>query len=395
MINILFGGGLFSLPWWGYALLALSITHVTIACVTLYLHRGQTHRAIILSPAVSHVMRFWLWLNTGMVTKEWVAVHRKHHHVVETEHDPHSPRHQGLLNVLFKGTEMYRNESVNKETLKVYGQGTPRDWLERNLYAKRTLAGIILLFVIQYILFGLGGITVWAVQMMWIPFFAAGVINGAGHAVGYRNFDTPDDSTNLVNFGIIIGGEELHNNHHAFPGSAKFSLKPWEFDIGWVYIKILQKCKLAVVRQVASPKIQMPQNNLDLEAAKILFRDHVHVMAEYINAVMRPIFFNELSKAKTQINDYNLLKKAKHAFFNHRTRIRLNEHKKLEEVLHANQAMQTAYEFKHLLQTLWHAHRNDHEKLKEALLEWCSQAEETGLVALKDFALRMKGTKAI
>lgn len=391
--DILLGNGLFDLPWWGYIAVALVITHITIVCVTLYLHRGQTHRALTFHPVLSHAMRLWLWLTTGMQTKEWVAIHRKHHHTVETKDDPHSPRHLGLLNVLFKGTEMYRLESANKETLEVYGQGTPCDWAEKNLYKKYQYSGIVLILPIQYALFGFAGIAVWAVQMMWIPFFAAGVINGAAHAVGYRNFDTPDDSTNLLNLGILIGGEELHNNHHAFPGSAKLSVKSWEFDIGWAYIRILQALGLATVRNLASPKIQMPREVMDIKAVKILFHDRVHVMAEYISTVMRPVFSNEIKKAKTHIKYYYLLKKAKHAFLSHQARVQSCEYKRLQKILRCNPALQTAYEFRHLLQDLWHQHRNDHEKLQEALLEWCAKAESTGLETLKSFALRMKGPK--
>lgn len=245
-------GGLLALPWWGIVIAVLIFTHITIISVTIYLHRCQTHRAVELHSWVSHFFRFWLWLTTGMKTMEWVAIHRKHHACVEKKEDPHSPVVKGILSVLFAGTELYRVEAKNKETLAQYGQGTPDDWLERNLYSHHCKIGIGTLFIVDITLFGMIGITVWAIQMMWIPFFAAGVINGVGHYWGYRNFETHDNSTNIFPWGILIGGEELHNNHHQFASSAKFSNEWWEFDIGWLYIKLLEWMNLARVKRVHS-----------------------------------------------------------------------------------------------------------------------------------------------
>ncbi|RPI41117.1 MAG: acyl-CoA desaturase, partial [Betaproteobacteria bacterium] len=227
--------GILDLPWWGYVVVVLATTHVTIASVTIFLHRHQAHRALELHPVASHFFRFWLWLTTGMVTKEWAAIHRKHHAKCETAEDPHSPIIYGIRKVLLEGTELYRAESKNRETMERYGHGTPDDWLERNLYSKYSARGIVVLLVLNLVLFGPIGATMWAVQMLWIPFFAAGVINGLGHYWGYRNFQSADTSTNIVPWGILIGGEELHNNHHAYATSAKLSNKWYEFDIGWLY----------------------------------------------------------------------------------------------------------------------------------------------------------------
>src|SRR5215212_693088 len=248
--------GLMPLPWWGYVVVALVFTHITIACVTIFLHRSQAHRALDLHPSVSHFFRFWLWLTTGMVTKEWVAIHRKHHAKAETPDDPHSPQTRGINKVFWQGSELYRAEAKNQETLDKYGQGTPDDWLERNLYTPYSWQGVGVMMAVNLMLFGPIGLTIWAIQMIWIPITAAGIINGIGHYWGYRNFGCADASKNIVPWGIVIGGEELHNNHHAFGSSAKLSSTWYEFDIGWMYIRILQILHLAKVRKVA-PRLKL------------------------------------------------------------------------------------------------------------------------------------------
>ena len=242
-------GGLLHLPWWGYVLVGLGLTHVTIVSVTVYLHRHQAHRAVDLHPVASHFFRFWLWLTTGMVTREWVAIHRKHHAKCETPEDPHSPQTRGIATVLWQGAELYQAEAANRETLEQYGHHTPDDWLERNVYARYPILGVSVMLVADYLLFGFAGVALWGVQMLWIPFWAAGVINGLGHWWGYRNYETVDASRNISWLGVLIGGEELHNNHHAFPTSAKFSIRWWEFDIGWLYIRLFQLLGLARVRR--------------------------------------------------------------------------------------------------------------------------------------------------
>ena len=259
--------GILDLPWWGYIVVALVFTHLTITAVTIYLHRHMAHRALDLHPAVTHVFRFWLWLSTGMTTIQWVAVHRKHHAFVETEDDPHSPQVAGIKKVLFDGVELYRTETRNQETMDKYGHGCPDDWIERNVYVPLSGRGYYIMLAINLILFGPIGLTIWAVQMIWIPFFAAGVVNGIGHWWGYRKFETADTSTNIVPWGILIGGEELHNNHHAFASSAKFSCQPWEFDIGWLYIRILSALGLARVKKIA-PKPVLNRAKVEADEPK-------------------------------------------------------------------------------------------------------------------------------
>ena len=286
------------LPVWAYVLITLLLTHITIAGVTIYLHRNQTHRAVDLHPLVSHFFRFWLWLTTGMRTRDWVAVHRKHHAMVETGDDPHSPQYYGIKKVLFDGVDLYRREIARPETLDSYGHGTPADWLERNLYSRFNSLGITLLFVIYFLLFGFIGITLWAVQMVWIPFFAAGVINGVGHWRGYRNFESQDTSTNIVPFGVLIGGEELHNNHHAFPGSARFSSKWFEFDLGWQYIRTMQSLGLARVRKLA-PKLVIDFNKrlADLDTVRAIVANRLQVMTDYAHVVVKRVYKQEKIEA--------------------------------------------------------------------------------------------------
>jgi len=278
--------GLLDLPWWGYVLTALALTHITIASVTIYLHRHQAHRALELHPVASHFFRFWLWLTTGTVTKEWASIHRKHHAKCETADDPHSPQILGIKKVLLEGAELYRKEAKNQETLEKYGRGTPDDWLERNLYSKHSMLGIMLMLVIDVLLFGPIGITVWAVQMIWIPVTAAGIINGAGHYWGYRNFQPADASTNIVPWGILIGGEELHNNHHAYIGSAKLSSKWYEFDIGWLYIRSLAALGLAKVKRVA-PKVHLntAKTVCDIDTLHAVMANRYEVMAKYAKSL--------------------------------------------------------------------------------------------------------------
>ncbi|MFP5406683.1 MAG: acyl-CoA desaturase, partial [Gammaproteobacteria bacterium] len=274
--------GVVSASWWQIVVFTLALTHVTIAAVTIYLHRCQAHRALDLHPVVSHFFRFWLWLTTGMVTREWAAIHRKHHARCETSDDPHSPVRWGLQKVLLEGSELYRAEAKNTETIAKFGHGTPDDWIERNLYTRRSGLGVVLMLAIDVLLFGAIGLTVWAVQMLWIPVWAAGVVNGLGHARGYRNFDCPDAATNLVPWGILIGGEELHNNHHTFASSAKLSVKWYEFDIGWMYIRILSFLRLASVRRtVPKPKLVEARHVIDLATVQAVVAHRYDVMAHY------------------------------------------------------------------------------------------------------------------
>src|SRR5918993_1075961 len=327
--------GWFDLPWWGLVLAALALTHITIAAVTIYLHRHQAHRALELHPLPSHFFRFWLWLTTGMVTKEWAAIHRKHHAKVETADDPHSPQVHGINRVLWLGVFLYVKESANKETMERYGHGTPDDWIERNVYTPNSVWGLWLMGAINIALFGLiPGMLILLTQIVWIPFWAAGVINGIGHFFGYRSYDVADASTNIVPWGILIGGEELHNNHHAFASSAKLSSKWYEFDIGWMYIRILELLGLAMVKRVApTPRFAEPKAAVDLDT---------------LHAVIAN---------------------------------RYDEH---------SRALSTALAMRHELAALWERSSASKEQLLRQLQDWCRRAETSGIAPLVDFSQRLR-----
>lgn len=402
MLNdLIYGNGvLAAMPVWVYIVITLLLTHLTITCVTLFLHRSQAHRAVTFHPLVTHCMRFWLWLTTGMITRQWVAVHRKHHAKVETHDDPHSPCVKGIFHVLLKGTELYRQETMDKESMRLYGTGTPNDWIEQRLYSKHSMLGVILVLIIQYILFGFVGVSIWAVQMLWIPLFAAGIINGAAHYWGYRNFDTPDNSTNISSIGLIIGGEELHNNHHAYPGAAKFSTKAWELDVGWLYIKALQALRLAQIKRVPSlPLSQQPETPLmahSKDAKKLgllLLNSRLHIMAEYMHHVMHPTFRTEIINAHSE-SYRSLLKYVRKNLFRHKKHTTpYDEEKhcmKLAEVLRTNDKLAIVCEYKNRLQAICKQHHCDYENLHQALLDWCHQAEKTGLDALQSFVQKIK-----
>jgi len=382
--------GLLALPWWAYIVVGLVLTHITIVSVTIFLHRCQAHRALTLHPVASHFFRFWLWLTTGMRTKEWVAVHRKHHAKTETAEDPHSPHVAGIHKVLWEGTELYRQEARNPRTLELYGRGTPDDWLERKLYTPHPMVGVSLLAVIDAVLFGIYGVTLWAVQMMWIPFFAAGVINGLGHYWGYRNFEGQDGSTNLTNIGILIGGEEMHNNHHAFPSSARFSNKWWEFDIGWMYIRILAALGLARVKKVAPrPITRENQHRIDADTARAIIAGRLYIMAQYAKRVTLPVFRDQLRLADVPYR--TMLKNIRHALVREESRLDKHLRERLHEALRHNEALHTVYEHRRRLQALWGRTHESHEKISHALQEWCHQAEATGLKVLQDFARGLRG----
>ncbi|MDQ3796549.1 MAG: fatty acid desaturase [Pseudomonadota bacterium] len=382
--------GLLVLPWWGYLIVALVLTHITIVSVTIFLHRCQAHRALTLHPIASHFFRFWLWLTTGMITKQWVAVHRKHHAKTETAEDPHSPHIKGIHKVLWEGAELYRAEARNAETLKAYGRGTPDDWLERHVYSAHPVLGVTLLAIVDLLLFGIYGITLWAVQMMWIPFFAAGVVNGLGHFWGYRNFESPDGSTNLTNFGILIGGEEMHNNHHAFPTSARFSNKWWEFDIGWMYIRMFSILGLAKVKRVAPrPVILESKDGIDTDTARAVISARLHVMAQYAKRVTLPVFRAQLRFGHVP-NRY-ALRKVRHALVREESRMDTQLKAKLQETLLHHEPLRTVHEYRVKLQALWGRTHESHEQVSQALQDWCRQAEATQFQVLQDFARSLRG----
>jgi stearoyl-CoA desaturase (delta-9 desaturase) len=386
--------GLFDLPWWGYVLVALGLSHVTIASVTIFLHRHQAHRALELHPIASHLFRFWLWFTTGMVTKEWVAIHRKHHAKTETAEDPHSPQIYGIERVLFEGTELYRAESKNAETLEKYGHGTPDDWIERNLYSKHVVLGISIMLLIDLALFGPIGLTIWAVQMLWIPFFAAGVINGIGHYWGYRKFAPNDTSTNIVPWGILIGGEELHNNHHAYVTSAKLSSKWWEFDIGWMYIRVLETLGLAKVRKIA-PKIRfnLAKTRCDAETLQAVITHRYHVLAKFAKS-LKQTAVEEIrhlrARATPGLKDSRALEAVKHWLQRDAGELPEKERAALDQALHSSKVLSTIYSMRQDLAALWSRSTASKEQLVKQLEDWCRRAEESGISALQEFSRMLR-----
>jgi len=384
--------GLIALPWWGYIIVALILTHITIAAVTIYLHRHQAHRALDIHPVVGHFFRSWLWLTTGMVTKEWAAVHRKHHAKVETPDDPHSPRQFGIRKVMWQGAELYRNESKNLETMEKYGHGTPDDWLERNLYTRHSGKGIALMFAVDVALFGPIGITIWATQMIWIPIFAAGIINGVGHYWGYRNYEVSDASTNIVPWGILIGGEELHNNHHTFGSSAKFSSKWWEFDIGWLYIQTMKALGLARVKKIP-PELtcDSAKQHIDVDTVKAVITARFLVMSQFAREVMQHVHREELKKAdRADRESWTLLKRARRLMVREAGLLDEASRKWLDTVLENNGTLKTVYVMKQKLQDVWQRSAATQEHLLQALQEWCREAEATGIEALHHFSQKLR-----
>ena len=382
--------GLFDLPLWGYAVVVLALTHVSIAAVTIFLHRHQAHRALDLHPLVSHFFRFWLWLTTGMKTKEWVAVHRKHHAKCESVDDPHSPQVVGIKKVLWLGVMLYRREARKAETLAKYAHGTPDDWLERNVYERFCLAGMLSLLLIELVLFGLAGVAVWGVQILWIPFWAAGVINGIGHYWGYRNYECADASTNIVPWGIIIGGEELHNNHHTWPSSAKLSSKRWELDVGWLYICLLSVLGLARVKKIApTPQVTAIKPIVDMDTLRAILTNRFRVMAYYCKDVLLPVLREERRHLSTSAQ--GLFKHARRLLVRDETLLDHQARAKLDELLSVSKRLKIAYVYKQRLQQIWKRSTVDHDALLFALREWCRQAEAAGISVLQDFARGLRG----
>jgi stearoyl-CoA desaturase (delta-9 desaturase) len=381
--------GLLELSWWQLLLVTLALTHVTIAAVTIYLHRAQAHRGLDLHPAVAHFFRFWLWLTTGMVTAEWVAVHRRHHARCETAEDPHSPQVLGLCKVLLEGSELYRAAAADTALVERYSHGTPRDWVERNVYGRMRWQGVGLMLVIDYILFGAAGVAVWAVQMLWIPWWAAGVINGVGHYYGYRNFASPDAATNIVPWGILVGGEELHNNHHAFPSSAKLSSRPWEFDIGWLYIRALEVAGLARVRRVApTPHFSPSKTTVDLDTLKAVFTNRMHVLADYARDVIRPVSRRELCGEDAACR--RLYRQAKRLLTREESRLDPVSRERLAQLLQRSQTLAIVVEYRKRLQDLWDRTAASPDAMLQSLQEWCRQAEASGIRALAEFARSLR-----
>jgi stearoyl-CoA desaturase (delta-9 desaturase) len=385
--------GLLKFSIWGYVWSALLLTHVTIAAVTIFLHRCQAHRGLTLHPAVSHFFRFWLWITTGMVTREWVAVHRKHHAKCEQDEDPHSPQRSGIARVLFGGALLYRREAANKETIDAYGRGTPDDWLERNVYSQFRYSGIGSMLVADLLLFGaVAGFAVWLVQMIWIPFWAAGVINGVGHYWGYRNFETHDASRNIVPWGIIIGGEELHNNHHAYGVSARLSNKWWEFDIGWLYIRLLETLKLAEVRRVAPKTMFADDRPIDKETLKAVVANRFHILKLYGNRVVSPVVRAECQSATG--GALRKLQGVRKLIVREGLELDAQLREKLMDALNTNQRVRTIYEFKQRLKSLWNHTVKDSADPLQRLQAWCADAEKSGIAALEQFAQQLRAYRS-
>jgi stearoyl-CoA desaturase (delta-9 desaturase) len=387
-------GGFLQLSWWQVILVTLVLTHITIAAVTIYLHRSQAHRGLDLHPAVSHFFRFWLWLTTGMVTREWVAIHRKHHAKCEREGDPHSPMIYGIDRVLWKGAELYREEAANEETVKRFSHGTPDDWMERNVYSRHTTLGIFTMLAIDLLLFGALGLTVWAVQMAWIPFWAAGVVNGLGHYIGYRNFSSPDTSTNLFPIGIIIGGEELHNNHHAYGTSAKFSSKWYEFDIGWGYIRILQALRLAQVKKVA-PKLKLVREKSDSVTEQTLQGVITHryeIMARYASMLRQSVQseIKRLTQAGASDQERELLQKVQSRLGQADLALNPQEKLELDNMLSQNTMLAKLVHMREELYRVWTSSTASSEQLLGDLQQWCQHAQQSGIQSLEQFALRLR-----
>jgi stearoyl-CoA desaturase (Delta-9 desaturase) len=387
----MFSSGLLNLPWWGDVLACVVLVQITIAGVTLYLHRCQAHRALDMHPALSHFFRFWLWLTTGMITKEWAAIHRKHHAKCETEDDPHSPRIHGINKILWGGVVLYVKESYKKDVIERYGHSTPDDWLERNIYTPLNKWGIAVAAAIDVLLFGpLAGALIWGVQMLWIPFWAAGVINGIGHYFGYRNFQTEDDSTNIVPWAAWIGGEELHNNHHAYPTSAKFSIRPYEFDLGWLYIRIGQAMGLITVRKQA-PQVKLDPSKWEVDAATLqaVIAHRFDVMANYTKS-MKLASHLEIERLRSKGDDYAPVQAIRKWWHRDQAVVPPAHRARIAQVLETSPDLKTTWSMREELRGIWERSTLSTEQLVNQLKDWCERAEKTNILPLVQFSHRLR-----
>jgi stearoyl-CoA desaturase (delta-9 desaturase) len=386
--------GFWNLSVWQLVLFTLGMTHVTMLSVTIFLHRHQAHRALDLHPVASHFFRFWLWLTTGQVTKEWAAIHRKHHAKCEQPDDPHSPHVYGIKTVLLQGYELYRKEAQNKDTLARFGHGTPNDWIERQLYSRFSFAGVALMLLLDLTLFGAAGLAVWAVQMAWTPVMAAGIVNGAAHFWGYRNFEAPDASTNISPWGILIAGEELHNNHHTYPTSAKLSVKPYEFDIGWMYISLLQRVGLARVKKIP-PRLALGTLRpvADEHTLEALIQNRYELMAGYARG-MRQALRAEVEALKARSADASVLKAARHWLHRDTEKVPEAVAAHLAVVRAASPVLDKMVLMREELRQLWLNRSHTREQLALDLQAWCQRAEASGIAALQEFSLRLRAARA-
>lgn len=384
-------GGLTGLVWWELLIVLLVFTQLTIFSVTLYLHRSQAHRGVDFHPVLNHFFRFWTWLTTSMITREWVAIHRKHHAKVETEEDPHSPQTKGIGNVFWRGVELYREARGQRADIEQYGKGAPDDWIERHVYTPHANLGPTLLLLINATLFGLPGVALWAIQMAWIPFWAAGVINGLGHWWGYRNFESSDTSTNLTPWGVWVGGEELHNNHHAFPSSARFSMRRWEVDIGWIVIKGMEKVRLAKVLRVAPtldirPNIAVP----DADTLKALLSHRFQAMTDYQRNVLKPALKEEAAQAGAKLRAL-LPRKLRRGLVDDGRWLKPDAREQLRNWVSQRPRISALVEHRARLSALLEARSHDAAERLKALQAWCHEAEASGIRALQEYSARLKG----
>ncbi len=386
--------GFWNLSAWELVVFTLGMTHVTMLSVTIFLHRHQAHRALDLHPMAAHFFRFWLWLTTGQVTRQWAAIHRKHHARCEQPDDPHSPHVYGIKTVLLQGYELYRKEAQNKDTLARFGHGTPNDWIERHLYARFSYAGVSLMLLLDLALFGAAGLAVWAVQMAWTPVMAAGIVNGAAHYWGYRNFEAPDASTNISPWGILIAGEELHNNHHTYPTSAKLSVKSYEFDIGWMYISLLQRVGLARVKKTP-PRLALGAARpvADEQTLEALIQNRYELMAGYARS-MRQAFNGELAALRLRCSDAAMLKAARNWLHRDSDRVPASVTAHLRQVRAASPVLDQMVLMREELRQLWLNRLHTREQLAADLQAWCQRAEASGIAALQEFSLRLRAARA-
>lgn len=380
--------GLLGLSWLQLAGVALVLTHITIVSVTLYLHRHSAHNSLELHPVLRHFFRFWLWLTTSINTKEWTAIHRKHHATCETENDPHSPVVKGIRKVLLEGAELYA-EAATPETLERFGKNTPDDWIERNLYTRHRNLGITLMFALNLLLFGVHGIWMWAVQMIWIPVWAAGIVNGLGHYLGYRNFECRDNARNIVPLGIIIGGEELHNNHHTYPNSSKLSRRWYEVDIGWGYIRLFQLFGLAKPKGYRPIVHWVPgKQEVDVDTVQAIANNRFDIMRQYRKKVMEPVLRQHKSLMDETIRPrYRRVKKL---LSRESSLIRPQEQVHLDTVLETHPVLRQIYDMNHELQALWRRRGLKPQDKLQALMAWCRDAEASGIRYLEDFAAHLR-----
>lgn len=381
--------GLLNLSFFGLVLATFLLTHITIISVTIYLHRHQAHRSLELHPLVSHFFRFWLWLTTAQNTKEWVAIHRKHHAFTDKPDDPHSPHVYGIHKIVWEGVELYRQEAKNTDTLTKYGHGTPNDWIENHLYTPYKPLGIACMFILDLVLFGIPGISIWAIQMVWIPIFGAGIINGFGHYSGYRNFEIKDMSTNIVPWGLLVGGEELHNNHHTYASSAKFSIKWWEIDLGWFYIKLLNHLKLVKIKKTP-PKLALMSNKLqiDIDSVTAIIRNRFQILSYYYHEVILPVFYDE--KINDCHPDKTIYGRAHRLLRQDASRFDYHSKTRLTTLLQHHHNLRLVYQFRIDLQNIWQEKKHSQLELIRGLQHWCEKADTSNIHTLQAFSRKIK-----